>query len=68
MLINSSFDLIFLYFAGVIPISATTKISGRVNVLNIYKRHGMSYSWCDMTVFIGNATLASLQCRYFLHG
>lgn len=56
------------YIAGVIPVSATTKISGRVNVLNIYKRHGVSYSWCSISVFIANATLASLQCRYTLHG
>ncbi|KAG0619282.1 hypothetical protein M758_4G128400 [Ceratodon purpureus] len=56
------------FVAGVIPVSATTKISGRVNILNIYKRHGVSYSWCNMSVFIANATLASLQCRYTLHG
>lgn len=55
------------FAAGLIPVSATTRVSGRVNVLNIYKRHAVSYSWCDMSVFIANATLASFHCRYSLH-
>lgn len=55
------------FTAGLIPVSATTTVSGRVNVLNIYKHHAVSYSWCDMSVFIANATLASFQCRYSLH-
>lgn len=57
----------FWNFSGLIPVSATTRVSGRVNVLNIYKRHAVSYSWCDMSVFIANATLASFHCRYSLH-
>ncbi|KAG0590443.1 hypothetical protein KC19_1G100000 [Ceratodon purpureus] len=55
------------FAAGLIPVSATTRISGRVNVLNIYKHHAVSYSWCDISVFIANATLARFQCRYSLH-
>jgi hypothetical protein len=64
-LMGSNFTTDFA--AGLIPVSATTAVSGRVNVLNVYKRHAISYSWCDMKVFVTNQTLASFQCKYTLH-
>lgn len=55
------------FVSGIIPVSATTRVRGEVNVLNIYKGHGVSYSWCNMSVFIVNQTLASFHCSYALH-
>lgn len=64
-LMGSNFSRDFT--AGLIPVSATTRLSGRVNVLNVYKRHAVSKSWCSISVFVANASLASFHCKYSLH-
>ncbi|CAK9198521.1 unnamed protein product [Sphagnum troendelagicum] len=52
------------FVAGVIPVSTVSRISGRVNILNLFKHHAVSTAYCDTTVFVTNATLKDFVCRY----
>ncbi len=52
------------FMAGVIPVSTVSRISGRVNILNLFKHHAVSTAYCDTTVFVTNATLKDFVCRY----
>ncbi|KAF8041801.1 hypothetical protein BT93_A0408 [Corymbia citriodora subsp. variegata] len=49
--------------AGVLPLSASTKISGKVSILGI-KIHVASAVSCDIEVFISNRTIDDHQCKY----
>lgn len=50
--------------AGSFPLSTWTRIAGRVNFLNIYKHHAVSYSVCNMTIAVPAGTLTSQNCTH----
>ncbi|GLJ54168.1 hypothetical protein SUGI_1160810 [Cryptomeria japonica] len=50
--------------SGFLPLSTSTSISGRVNLLNIFKHHAISSSFCNMTIAIVNRTIHSEKCSY----
>lgn len=50
--------------SGRLPVLATTTLAGTVTVLGVFKRHAVTTSDCDITVFVANATLQSFYCRH----
>ncbi|KAL5720766.1 hypothetical protein ACHQM5_013405 [Ranunculus cassubicifolius] len=50
--------------SGKLPLTTYTKISGKVNVLNVFKHHLVSYSWCDIAIDVSNRSLEMKECRY----
>lgn len=50
--------------SGRLPVLATTTLAGTVTVLRVFKRHAVTTSDCDITVFVANATLQSFFCRH----
>eukprot|EP01018_Ginkgo_biloba_P000534 Gb_17477 [translate_table: standard] len=50
--------------SGIFPLSTSTRISGRVNVLNVFKHHAVSYTFCNVSVFIWNQTIRNSECTY----
>lgn len=50
--------------SGSFPLSTWTRIAGRVNFLNIYKHHAVSYSSCNMTIAVPAGTLTSQNCTH----
>eukprot|EP00250_Pteridium_aquilinum_P031584 c4387_g1_i1 orf=454-1074(-) len=54
------------FFAGSIPLSTTSEISGKVNILNIIKRHIDTSSVCNFTIAVGNTSTAidNMVCSY----
>ncbi|KAL3682066.1 hypothetical protein R1sor_000088 [Riccia sorocarpa] len=52
--------------ANVIPVSTYSSIQGRLNVINIFKRHAVSTSTCTANIFITNTTLRDFNCVYSL--
>ncbi|KAG6552099.1 hypothetical protein Mapa_006408 [Marchantia paleacea] len=52
--------------AGIIPVSTYSRIRGRLNVINIFKRHAISTSDCSANLIISNTTLRDFKCVYTL--
>ncbi|KAK3444708.1 hypothetical protein EUGRSUZ_A00854 [Eucalyptus grandis] len=50
--------------AGVLPLTANTKISGKVSLLSVFKIHVTSAVSCDINVFFSNRTIDYHQCTY----
>ncbi|KAL5741125.1 hypothetical protein ACOSP7_027857 [Xanthoceras sorbifolium] len=50
--------------SGALPLNTSTKISGKVNILNMFHVHVVSSSTCDFTVNIANRTVVDQQCKY----
>uniref|UniRef100_A0A0C9QMZ1 TSA: Wollemia nobilis Ref_Wollemi_Transcript_19987_1306 transcribed RNA sequence n=1 Tax=Wollemia nobilis TaxID=56998 RepID=A0A0C9QMZ1_9CONI len=48
--------------SGIFPLSTFTRISGRVNVLNIFKHHAVSSSFCNVSIAISNGTVVNEHC------
>lgn len=49
---------------GVLPMTTSTKISGKVSILSLFKIHVKSAVSCDINVFISNRTIDDHQCKY----
>ncbi|XP_030442436.1 uncharacterized protein LOC115664682 [Syzygium oleosum] len=49
---------------GVLPMTASTNISGKVSILSVFKIHVKSAVSCDINVFISNRTIDEHQCEY----
>ncbi|XVF37618.1 hypothetical protein REPUB_Repub20aG0025000 [Reevesia pubescens] len=49
---------------GELPLDTFVKISGKVNVLNLFKIHVVSSSSCDFTVFLSNSSIGDQNCKY----
>jgi len=49
---------------GSFPLSSSTRISGRVNVLNIYKHHAVSFSYCNFIIAVPEGSLRSQECKH----
>ncbi|MCO5559894.1 hypothetical protein L7F22_013498 [Adiantum nelumboides] len=48
--------------AGSFPMSTSARVSGRVNVLNIFKHHARSSSLCTMSVDIVSRSVQNMTC------
>eukprot|EP00250_Pteridium_aquilinum_P024581 c2927_g1_i1 orf=393-1112(-) len=48
--------------AGSFPISTSAQVSGRVNVLNIFKHHAHSSSFCTMSIVIASQSVQNMTC------
>ncbi|PON88610.1 Late embryogenesis abundant protein [Trema orientale] len=51
-------------FAGALPLSTHTRVSGRVTILGIFKIHVVSTTWCDFTVNVSNRSVSDQSCTY----
>ncbi|PPD91281.1 hypothetical protein GOBAR_DD11771 [Gossypium barbadense] len=49
---------------GVLPLYAVTRISGKVNVMNLFKIQVESSTTCDFTVFLSNSSVGDQNCKY----
>eukprot|EP00252_Welwitschia_mirabilis_P007948 TRINITY_DN19647_c0_g1_i1.p1 TRINITY_DN19647_c0_g1~~TRINITY_DN19647_c0_g1_i1.p1 ORF type:complete len:227 (-),score=-30.40 TRINITY_DN19647_c0_g1_i1:276-956(-) len=52
--------------SGKIPLSTTTRVAGRVNVLGVFRHHAVSYSVCNLTVAVPAGSLVEQQCSHSL--
>ncbi|KAL2610869.1 hypothetical protein R1flu_022561 [Riccia fluitans] len=52
--------------ANIIPVSTYASIQGRLNVINVFKRHAVSTTECTANIFITNTTLRDFNCVYSL--
>nr|WIW57615.1 late embryogenesis abundant protein LEA45 [Pinus tabuliformis] len=50
--------------AGSFPISSWTRIPGRVNFLNIFKHHAVSYTSCNISIAVPSGSLTTPLCTY----
>ncbi|PIA59698.1 hypothetical protein AQUCO_00400534v1 [Aquilegia coerulea] len=50
--------------SGMLPLTTYTKISGKVSILNSFKHHLVSYSWCDIVIDVMNQRVSNSGCRY----
>ncbi|EFJ28530.1 hypothetical protein SELMODRAFT_17213, partial [Selaginella moellendorffii] len=50
--------------SGSIPISTRTVVSGRVNVLNVIKRHATSTSVCNVTISVASRNVQDFKCSH----
>lgn len=48
--------------AGIFPLSTSAQVSGRVNVLNIFKHHARSSSFCTMSIDISSRSVQNMTC------
>uniref|UniRef100_A0A0D6QXF2 Late embryogenesis abundant protein LEA-2 subgroup domain-containing protein n=1 Tax=Araucaria cunninghamii TaxID=56994 RepID=A0A0D6QXF2_ARACU len=58
----SNGDLIGDVNSGMFPLSTYTRIAGRVNLLNIFKHHAVSSSFCNISIAIRNGTVLDEHC------
>ncbi|XP_077210471.1 late embryogenesis abundant protein At1g64065-like [Tasmannia lanceolata] len=49
--------------SGALPVSSYSKIGGRVNLLNIFKRHVTVMMNCTMTVSVSNQAIQDQKCN-----
>ncbi|XWS35320.1 hypothetical protein CRYUN_Cryun21dG0115800 [Craigia yunnanensis] len=49
--------------SGEVPFNAFAKISGKVNVLNLFKIHVVSSTSCYFTVFLSNSSIGDQDCK-----
>ncbi|XVF65720.1 hypothetical protein PTKIN_Ptkin09bG0272200 [Pterospermum kingtungense] len=49
---------------GQLALNAFAKVSGKVNILKIFKIHVISSSSCDVTVFLFNSSVGDQDCKY----
>lgn len=47
-----------------LPLNTFAKISGKVNVLNLFKIHVVSSTSCDFIVFLSNSSVGDQTCKY----
>lgn len=57
------------FLAGSLPFTTKSDISGRVTILNIFKRHVDTSAVCNTTISIANPTqnIDNVQCQYAIH-
>ncbi|XP_042503438.1 uncharacterized protein LOC122080687 [Macadamia integrifolia] len=48
--------------SGTLPLTAYTRISGKVSVLNIVKKHVVTYTSCNVKLNLHNSTVADSEC------
>ncbi|KAE8669785.1 hypothetical protein F3Y22_tig00112217pilonHSYRG00155 [Hibiscus syriacus] len=49
---------------GELPLNTFAAVSGKVNVLNLFKIHVVSTASCDVIVFLSNSTVGDQNCKY----
>ncbi|XVE84450.1 hypothetical protein DITRI_Ditri17bG0015100 [Diplodiscus trichospermus] len=49
---------------GELPLNTFAKISGKANVLNLFKIHVDSSTSCDFIIFLSNRTVGDQDCKY----
>jgi len=47
---------------GLLPMKATTQLSGSATIFRVFKHYGVSSTDCNITIFIANATIESFSC------
>ncbi|XVF84327.1 hypothetical protein PTKIN_Ptkin17bG0028100 [Pterospermum kingtungense] len=47
-----------------LPLNTFAKISGKVNVLSLFKIHVVSSTSCDFIVFLSNSSIGDQTCKY----
>eukprot|EP01018_Ginkgo_biloba_P013239 Gb_05442 [translate_table: standard] len=60
----SNSNLLGDVISGSVPLSTSSRISGRVNVLNIFKHHAVSYTYCNITISISSRSLQNQYCTH----
>ncbi|XP_052174565.1 uncharacterized protein LOC127789662 [Diospyros lotus] len=50
--------------SGTLPLSTFTRISGKVQIFNIFKIHVVSYTSCDLNLDVMSRTVANQTCHY----
>ncbi|XP_058075236.1 uncharacterized protein LOC131223751 [Magnolia sinica] len=50
--------------SGTLPLKTSTRIAGRVTVLNVFKHHLVSYTYCDLSINVWNRTVGKSDCKY----
>lgn len=50
--------------SGKLPFTTYTRISGRISVLHVFKRHIVTYSWCDISIDVVNRSIEKSHCKY----
>lgn len=50
--------------SGTLPLKTSTRISGRVIVLKLFKHHVVSYTYCDVLVNVRNSSVGKSNCEY----
>ncbi len=48
---------------GLLPMKATTQLSGSATIFRVFKHYGISSTDCNITIFIANATIESFSCN-----
>ncbi|PPS03798.1 hypothetical protein GOBAR_AA16859 [Gossypium barbadense] len=49
---------------GELPLETICEISGKVNILNLFKFHVVSTTSCDIIVFLSNSSVGDQNCNY----
>ncbi|KAG8491004.1 hypothetical protein CXB51_014132 [Gossypium anomalum] len=49
---------------GELPLETFCEISGKVNILNLFKFHVVSTTSCDIIVFLSNSSVGDQNCNY----
>lgn len=50
--------------AGTLSMKTSTRISGRVSVLNLFKHHVVSYTNCNVTIDVSSQKIENSNCEY----
>lgn len=50
--------------SGTLPLKTSTRISGTVIVMKVFKHHVVSYTYCDVLVNVRNSTVGNSNCVY----
>lgn len=50
--------------SGTLPLKISTRISGKVIILKLFKHHVVSYTYCDVLVNVRNSTVGNSNCVY----
>lgn len=59
-------NLLSDYLAGSFPITTSAEVSGRVNVLNVFKRHAKSFSLCSLSIVVSTRSVENMTCTNHL--
>lgn len=50
--------------AQALPLTTEANVTGKINVLNVYRKRATAFSSCNTTVFLNNATTGPNDCDY----
>ncbi|KAL5974891.1 hypothetical protein ACLOJK_031565 [Asimina triloba] len=50
--------------SGTLPLQTSSRIAGKVTLLNMFKHRVVSYTYCDLSIDISNRTVGESHCKY----